>query len=392
VVADATVDFVAAPERALPGNLVRLLGFSPFAIAGLLLSFQTTVQRRFQLFAGLFTLIGGSVLLVALSLLEAADWHGLSSWVGLLNFGFIELFIFVIVGLQLRYALFPGVLFLAAYLSLLYAVSGFSPFLLSYYGYHLLTFVLLAMFIAFFRERYIRTDFKKSIQIQDEQRRFEALLYNIIPARIAERLRAGEHPVADAHAEATVLFADLVGSSSLARKLAPHHLIEVLNELYSEFDALAERHGVERIKTMGDSYMAVAGLEPRENTAASDGLAATRVLTLAIEMIRTVRKTSERVGQSLRLRVGIHTGALIAGVLGGRRYQYDVWGDAVNVASRLESTSEPDRVQVSETTYWRTQQHFAFEGPHQIDARGIGKLDAYYLTTERGDVLVTDDT
>lgn len=379
VTADASVDFMASAERALWGNVVRLIGFIPIAVLSLLLSFQPAVRKRLQLFASLTVLATGSVILWSLVLLERAKWHGLSSWVGLLNFTFLEIFIFVIIGLQFKNAVAPGLSVFLAYLCLLYLVAGFAPSMLVYYGYHLITLVMLAMFIGYFRERYIRTDFAKSAQLSDERERFEDMLCDIIPARIVQRLRAGERPVADAHGEVTVLLTDLVGSTALARKLAPHHFVEILNELYAEFDSLAEHCAVERIKTIGDSYMAVAGLEAN----ARPGGAAQNALKMAQAMLVAVENIATRLGQPLKMRIGVHTGSVIAGVLGGRNYQYDLWGDAVNVASRLESTAEAGRIQVSETTYWRTQHAYEFEYRGEVEARGIGPLKAYYLIREK---------
>jgi adenylate cyclase len=371
---------MAAPDRALRGNLIRLLGIVPLAAAVSAFSFQPWARAHFQLFAAFFVLVASAVLFVALSILEFDEWQGLSSWVGLLNFAFLEIFIFVIIGLRLKYALLPGAVVLGAYLVLLRVVSDLPSARVFYYSYHLLTFVLLATFIAYFRERYIRRDFQRSAEVQEERKRFEDLLYNVIPQRIVTRIQGGEYPIADAHAEATVLFADLVGSTTLARRLAPHHLVEVLNDLYDQFDALAERHGVERIKTIGDSYMAVAGLDSR---GIGDGAATTSALAMAMDMIVVAKETSKRLGQSLSIRIGIHTGSVIAGVLGVRKYQYDLWGDAVNIASRLESNGQPGRVQVSAATYWRSRHEYVFESRGEIEAKGIGKLEAYYLVGKK---------
>jgi adenylate cyclase len=201
----------------------------------------------------------------------------------------------------------------------------------------------------------------------------ERLLLNILPADIAERLKADEYPIADRKTEVTVLFADIVGSTAIAEQLAASDLVTTLDGLFSSFDDIADKHGLEKIKTVGDSYFAVAGLTPdcsRHAGAAADAALAMRAGLAKHEFPGVGR---------VRMRFGIHTGPVVAGVIGRRKFSYDVWGDTVNTASRMESTSEPDMIQVSEATYQRLQAHYALRSRGHVPVSGKGELATYEL-------------
>lgn len=220
------------------------------------------------------------------------------------------------------------------------------------------------------------------VLLADERKRTEDLLYNTLPRDIAERLKRGEYPIADAIGEATVLFADLVGFSTLTGKLGPRHLVETLDDLFSAFDELTEAHGLEKIKTIGDAYMVLSG---RIQDSVKGGQEpAVQVVELARQMVAAVAQASTRLGFDLGIRIGIHTGHVIAGVIGISRYQFDVWGEAVNVASRMESSGLPGRIQVSETTYWRVRDRFTFEPRGATAVKGYGSLETYLVVPDDG--------
>ena len=201
----------------------------------------------------------------------------------------------------------------------------------------------------------------------------ERLLLNILPPDIAERLKANEYPIADRKTEVTVLFADIVGSTALAEQLAASDLVTTLDGLFSSFDDIADKHGLEKIKTVGDSYFAVAGLTPDSDRHA--GAAADAALAM-----RTSLANHEFPGVGrVQMRFGIHTGPVVAGVIGKRKFSYDVWGDTVNTASRMESTSEPDMIQVSEATYQRLHDHYALRSRGHVPVSGKGELATYEL-------------
>lgn len=202
----------------------------------------------------------------------------------------------------------------------------------------------------------------------------DALLRNILPDRIADRLkeRPGE-PIADGHREASVLFADISGFVALARSLGPIRVVELLNQMVSEFDALAARHGVEKIKTIGDAYMAVAGVpEPVEDHAQ-------RTVRFGLDMLAAVERMSTQRRLKLHMRIGIATGPLLAGVIGTRKFSYDVWGDPVNLAARLEQLSTPGRILVCPTCRERIAAEFALEARGPLDIKGVGTREAWFV-------------
>jgi adenylate cyclase len=211
-------------------------------------------------------------------------------------------------------------------------------------------------------------------RIEDETAKFERLLLSILPKQVIGRLKDGENIIADRFDEASVLFADLVGFTRHSAHTAPATLVEYLNRLYSEFDALAREVGIEKIKTIGDAYMAVAGVpEPR----ADHGPAIAR---MALGMIDRLHRVNGALGCPLQIRIGIHSGPVIAGIIGTHRFVYDVWGDTVNVASRLETTSVPERIHVSQDTARHLAGAFALKPRGSINMKGRGRLETFFLS------------
>jgi class 3 adenylate cyclase len=209
--------------------------------------------------------------------------------------------------------------------------------------------------------------------LSSEQQRSESLLLNILPASIADRLRASEEVIADRLPDVTVMFADLVDFTSSSDGVDPNRVVEELNDLFTVFDELAERHGLEKIKTIGDAYMVAGGLpEPREGHAeAVAGMA----LGLRDEVVRRV----DTGGRPLQVRIGIDTGPVVAGVIGRHKFSYDLWGDTVNTASRMESQGVPGRIQVTERTYLRLKDRFRFERRGPIQIKGKGEMTTWFL-------------
>ena len=206
-----------------------------------------------------------------------------------------------------------------------------------------------------------------------EQDRSDRLLRNVLPEAIAERLKSGEQLIADDHPQVTVLFADVVNFTPLARREEASSVIAILDELFSRFDALAEKHGLEKIKTMGDAYMAAAGApEPRPDHAR----AAAR---MALDMLDELRAYCSATGREMALRVGLHSGHAVAGVIGKRKFAYDLWGDAVNLASRMESQGVSGRIHVSEAVATQLDAEFRLEERGTIEVKGVGALQTYFL-------------
>lgn len=210
-----------------------------------------------------------------------------------------------------------------------------------------------------------------------EKEMSDGLLRNVLPAPIAARLLGGERFIADEYSPVTVLLADIIGFTPLAARLRPVEVIDLLNRLFAPFDALVAERGLEQIKTMGDSYMVAGGLpSPLEDHAA-------RVVDLGLEMIDVAVREGANVG-GLRLRIGVHSGPVVGGVIGHRKFAFDIWGDTVNIASRLESSANPNRVHVSDTT-WRLINHRFHAMPRgATELRGYGPMATYEVLSQRG--------
>lgn len=211
-------------------------------------------------------------------------------------------------------------------------------------------------------------------ELQDQHLRSEALLEIVMPLPIAARLKSGEERIADRIASLSVLFADIVGFTGAARDLPPAEVVEYLDSLFRVFDALCERHGVEKIKTIGDSYMAVSGLRDE----GIDG--AVTIADLALAMLDIMEDHPPLGTCKLALRIGLHCGTAVAGVIGDMRIAYDVWGQTVNIASRMESHGVAGRIQVSEAFYSLTSAYFRFHERGSIDVKGIGAAKTFFLS------------
>ncbi len=210
-------------------------------------------------------------------------------------------------------------------------------------------------------------------RLEDEKEKFERLLLNILPQQIIGRLNDGETIIADRHDNVSVLFSDLVGFTEISAKLAPTELVTNLNALFSSFDAHAQDLGVEKIKTIGDAYMVAAGVpEPRADHAQA-------IAEMALRMIETVERSRPEQGAPFTARIGIHSGPVVAGIIGTHRFVYDVWGDTVNLASRLEASSEANRIQVSEATAALLGDGFELEPRGRIAIKGKGRQTTYFL-------------
>lgn len=213
--------------------------------------------------------------------------------------------------------------------------------------------------------------------LRAEKERSEHLLRNIFPPSIVEQLKQSPGQISQRFDAATVLFADIVGFTSAAASLPPSDLVHTLNAIFSAFDAIAERLGIEKIKTIGDAYMAVGGV-PVPSLQHADAVA-----QMALAMRAVVSQFAFPGHPPLSLRIGIASGPVVAGVIGQRKFIYDLWGDTVNVASRMESTGEPDRIQVADSTYQALRERFVFAHRGEVQVKGKGALPTYFLLGPR---------
>jgi PAS domain S-box-containing protein len=220
---------------------------------------------------------------------------------------------------------------------------------------------------------------REALRYQQEQT--EQLLLNILPEAIAERLKRYQNTIADSFEGVSVLFADIVGFTEFSARTSPTELVKILNLIFSKFDQLAERHGLEKIKTIGDSYMVVAGLPtPRSDHANA-------IAQMALDMQAEMVRLGEQTGEAFKLRIGINSGPVVAGVIGIKKFFYDLWGDTVNVASRMESQGVDGAIQVTATTYELLQDKYLFEERGVIFVKGKGDMSVYLLTGKKIDDL-----
>ena len=213
--------------------------------------------------------------------------------------------------------------------------------------------------------------------LEVEQLKTEKLMLNILPRPIAERLKRGEKNISGSYPEVTILFSDLVGFTKMSSQTSATDLVKLLNDLFTRFDKRAEALGVEKIKTIGDAYMAVAGLPiPRPDHAQL-------CAELALGMFEDLKAFNQENGKELNMRIGLNSGPVVAGVIGFTKFSYDLWGNTVNTASRMESTSQPGRVQVSPATYEAIKNDYILEDGGLMECKGLGEILTHLLVSKK---------
>lgn len=234
--------------------------------------------------------------------------------------------------------------------------------------------------INFAIDRSSRGAFALAEALEAERKKNEDLVYNMLPPAAVERIRDGRM-VADAYADASVIFIDMAGFTNLTKRVSPGHLVEVLNAFFNHADACAARHGVEKVKTIGDAYLAIAG----GNVTA--GNSADAAIAFARDVLAGVPGLQEVAGTDVGLRVGIHSGPVVGGVIGATRMAYDYWGETVNMAARLEGTAPVNGMAISESTWLRARDRAEFGPPHHEMLKGVGETCIYHTVPPTGNAL-----
>lgn len=309
---------------------------------------------------------------------------GLAGWLSILplefvaqrGFMFLVVHLFTVYGL-LRMRLMPATVAgwgsMVMYMLVLQATTSMDATALARQLFWLLICNAWGMLICHQMEWAFRREFVAAQERDQAHARAEGLLLNILPAEIAARLKLAPGTVAE-HAEAvTVLFADLVGFTPMAARKTPAQLVDLLDRVFTRFDLLAASHGLEKIKTIGDSYMAVAGLPKPQ------GDHALRAAQMALAMVESVGQLATETGENLKIRIGLHSGPVVAGVIGRSKFSYDLWGDTVNVSSRLESLSEPGQVHCSAQTASLLEGKVALVARGLVEVKGRGPMNTFYL-------------
>ena len=242
---------------------------------------------------------------------------------------------------------------------------------------------LVVIILAFFGLGYARkrktnqTLRNKNYQIAKEKEKSEELLLNILPKIVADELKEFGRTSSSKYESATIMFTDFKGFTKFAEQHSPEEIVAIIDKYFREFDAIMEKYGIEKIKTIGDAYMCVSGIpEPHENHAQKMILAAHEIREYVSANMQSLKNEGKAY---LQMRIGLHSGPLVAGVVGSRKFAYDVWGDAVNIAARMEQSGEPGQINVSESVYELTKNEFKFEFRGEVEAKNKGKMKMYFL-------------
>lgn len=239
----------------------------------------------------------------------------------------------------------------------------------------LLSFSMFAVIASVEIGTWARRTYLAQRQLAEEKAKSEEMLYNVLPRQVAERIRDGE-VVADAYSDISVIFADVVNFSQLSKRLTARHVVDVLNRFFNAADKATDKHGVEKVKTIGDAYLAVAG------GTASEGSGAQEALDFALDLLEALRELSREEDLDLQMRIGIHTGPVVGGVVGTSRLAYDYWGDTVNIASRVESVAPHNGLAVSAATYFQLKDRWHFGEGETVTLKGVGDIEVYKMKTD----------
>ena len=367
---DAGIDFAFDRSGAFGANMIRLFIVLPFAALSFAITFWPPARSHLETYCAVGIIAAAAGLFWAMARLERDGGLGLSSWVGALNFTFVLLFLFLVLGIRFARAAVVGAIITVMFLAATFLVLDPGSTTIWQYSYHIVTVFLLCAFLGYWREQFIRRVFQVDAELAEERARTDGILHELIPPRIVSALKSTDPPIAEPIGEATVLFADIEGFTHLATRLGPEHLLETLDRVFHAFDKISDANGVEKVKIIGDCYMAVA-------TSGSSSEAAGRAVRCGLAWQTATAELGEDLGIPMRLRIGAHTGSLIGGVIGARRWAYDYWGSTVNVASRIQHAAEAGEILISETTFWRCRDEVTTEPAGNIALRGYGSMACY---------------
>jgi len=373
------VPLVVKDESLVRDAVIRYGLGVPSGLLSLALTYLPNYRRIWQPALSAAILFSGVVWVVHRALVEDT---GRPDW-GYAGNMLILIFAYILSRLQFRYSALVGVALILMYNVGAALFTNETTTDVIFGDFFLLVTALIGTAGAYVLERSTRLLFLRERELDRERGRSEGLLRNILPEQIADRLKqrdpATEHGhIAQAYAEVTVVFADLVEFTKQSGRTDPPQIVAVLDDVFTRFDALAERYGLEKIKTIGDAYMAVAGIpEPREDEVE---VAAKMALAMRDE-IAVLRWPS---GDAMRVRIGMATGPAVAGVIGQRKFAYDLWGDTVNTAARMESNGIPGEIQVSEEVFRQLGDRYRFSEVHVVNLKGKGPTAARFLLGKNG--------
>jgi class 3 adenylate cyclase len=350
------------------GRLLVVRGIVCVLLLGLLALSWTPAWRRFHgwiVAAAVVVAGGGIVMLLAVGRAEASLY-----WAGLM------LVLMAIHGLfrpRLPISVVLSGALVVAFNAVVIPAGIIPPAIVVADDFFLVSAAILGSLATYSLERLSREHFLAIEHLEEERRLSERLLLNILPEPIARRLKAGEEPIADHHTEVTVLFADIVGFTAMTAGMEPDDLVRLLDRVFHEFDGIARDHEIQKVKTIGDACMMVAGLSGTRDDHA------VRVAEAALDMRERIADLRTPEGEPLRLHIGIASGPVVAGVIGRTRFSYDLWGDVVNTASRMASLGERDRIQVTEDVVRLLGDRYALRPRGPLEVKGKGTMETWFL-------------
>ncbi|HEY9528166.1 MAG TPA: adenylate/guanylate cyclase domain-containing protein [Anaerolineales bacterium] len=353
---------------------------APVMIAALVASYVKSLQKYTQVFMCIVVAVSGLGIVAMLSITTEAEFGNRFYFTGLI---LISMWGYSLSRLRFWYAVLANVIIMIGYefasiemKHLLESETGIVIFTM--HNFFFLGANVIGMFGSYFLERYTRRDFLQKYTIQAQRDQADRLLYNILPERIAEKLKLSSETIAEEFNSATVLFADIVNFTPISARFGPREVVDMLNEVFSHFDELVDKYGVEKIQVAGDAYMVAAGVpNPRSDHA-------TVLAQLALDMLDYLKREEFLGGKHpVEIRIGLNSGSLIGGVIGRRKYFYALWGDMVNIASRMQSHGEVGKIQITRDTYELVKDEFECEYIGEIAVKGKGNMEAWHLIAKK---------
>src|SRR5690349_7529174 len=360
--------------------IIRYGIVAPVILITLVASYTVIFQKYTQPLMALVVAVSGLGIVAMISITREAEFGNRFYFTGLI---LISMWGYSLSRLRFWYAVLANLVIMIGYefgsivvKQLLETETGLVIFTM--HNFFFLGANVIGMFGSYYLERYTRRDFLQKYTIQAQRDQADKLLYNILPERIAERLKESDVTIAEEFSSATVLFADIVNFTPISARFGPLEVVEMLNDLFSQFDELVDKYSVEKIQVAGDGYMVAAGVPtPRPDHAIV-------MAQLALDMLDRV-KTGNFLGgkHPVEIRIGLNSGSLIAGVIGRKKYFYALWGDMVNTASRMESHGESGKIQITREMYELVKDEFECEYIGEISVKGKGKLEVWHLLARK---------
>jgi adenylate cyclase len=360
--------------------IIRYGIVAPVILITLVASYIAIFQRYTQALMCLVVAVSGLGIVAMISITREAEFGNRFYFTGLI---LISMWGYSLSRLRFWYAVLANLVIMIGYefgsivvKQLLESETGIVIFTM--HNFFFLGANVIGMFGSYYLERYTRRDFLQKYTIQAQRDQAEKLLYNVLPERIAQRLKQSNETIAEEFSSTTVLFADIVNFTPISARFGPYEVLDMLNELFSHFDELVDKYGVEKIQVAGDAYMVAAGVPtPRPDHA-------TVLAQLALDMLDYVKNEQFLGGQHpIEIRIGLNSGSLIGGVIGRKKYYYTLWGDMVNIASRMQSHGEVGKIQITRDTYELVKDDFECEYIGEIAVKGKGNMEAWYLIAKK---------